>query len=257
MIKRRDVVAGMATLPLLSVGSGILNGAWAQEAALDGDSVPTAQGDIIVHPVDHASLVLGFGDAVIYVDPVGGAARYDGLPAPTAVLVTHEHGDHYDAPTLEGIAGGAPLIVNPAVYGMLPERLKANATAMANGDTGAVAGLPIRAVPAHNTTADRLRYHPEGRDNGYVLTLGGKLVYIAGDTEPTPGMLELTDIEVAILPMNLPFTMSPEQAAEAINTFKPRIVYPYHYGESDLTVLETAVGPDTELRLRDWYSKGA
>jgi len=258
MVKRRMVVAGMTSLPLMSLGSTSLMPAWAQApTALDGDAIATADGDIIVHPVDHASLVLGFGDAVIYVDPVGGAARYEGLPAPTAILVTHEHGDHFDAPTLEAIADGAPLIVNPAVYDMLPETLKANATAMANGDVGEVAGLPIRAVPAHNTTADRLQYHPEGRDNGYVLTLGDKLVYIAGDTEPTGEMLALSDIEVAFLPMNLPYTMAPEQAAEAINTFKPRIVYPYHYGESDLSVLETAVGPDTEIRLRNWYPNGS
>lgn len=257
MVKRRDVVAGLATLPLVPLGSTAFMPVWAQEqAALEGDPIPTDDGDIIVHPVDHASLVLGFGDAVIYVDPVGGAARYEGLPPPTAILVTHAHGDHYDAPTLEAIAGNAPLIVNPAVYAMLPETLKANAAAMANGDVGEVAGLPIKAVPAHNTTADRMQYHPEGRDNGYVLTLGGKQVYIAGDTEPTEEMLGLSDIEVAFLPMNLPYTMAPEQAAEAINTFKPRIAYPYHYGESDLSVLEATVGPDTEMRLRNWYPNG-
>jgi L-ascorbate metabolism protein UlaG (beta-lactamase superfamily) len=253
MVKRRDVVAGMAVLPLLGTAFGPLR---AQEAVLDGDAIATADGDITVHPVDHASLVLGFGDAVIYVDPVGGAARYEGLPAPTAILITHEHGDHYDAPTLEAIAGDAPLIVNPAVYDMLPEALKANATAMANGDAGEVVGLPIKAVPAHNTTADRMQYHPEGRDNGYVLTLGDKQVYIAGDTEPTEEMLALTDIAVAFLPMNLPYTMTPEQAVEAINTFKPAIVYPYHYGESDLAPLET-VGDHTEIRLREWYPNGA
>jgi len=256
MTKRREVVAGMAALPLFGLGSGFWAGARAREGALEGDAVPTEDGDIIIHPVDHASLVLGFGDAVVYVDPVGGAARYQGLPAPTAILVTHEHGDHYDAPTLEAIAGNAPLIVNPAVYDMLPEALKANATAMANGDTGVVTGFPIKAVPAHNTTPDRMQYHPVDRDNGYVLTLGGRQVYIAGDTEPTPEMLDLTDIEVAFLPMNLPYTMAPEQAAEAINTFKPKIAYPYHYGDSDLSVLEAAVGPDTEIRLREWYPSG-
>ena len=255
MVRRRNVMAGLATLPL--AGTLSFTPGWAQEAmALDGDAIATSEGDIIVHPVEHASLVLGFADAVIYVDPVGGAALYEGLPAPTAILVTHEHGDHYDAPTLEAIAGGAPLIVNPAVYDMLPEALKANATAMANGDTGEVTGLPIEAVPAHNTTADRMQYHPEGRDNGYVLTLGDKRVYIAGDTEPTEAMLGLADIEVAFLPMNLPYTMTPEQAVAAINTFKPRIAYPYHYGDSDLSPLET-VGDHTEVRLRDWYANNA
>lgn len=101
-----------------------------------------------------------------------------------------------------------------------------------------------------------MNYHPVGVGNGYVLTFGDKLVYIAGDTEPTDEMLALTDIDVAFLPMNLPYTMTPDQAVEAINTFKPKIVYPYHYGDSDLSVLETGVGEETEVRLRNWYPNG-
>jgi len=258
MVQRRDVVAGLATLPLVSLGTASFMPAWAQEGtALDGDSIATTDGDIIIHPVDHASLVLGFGDAVIYVDPVGGAARYEGLPAPTAILVTHGHGDHFDVPTLEAIAGTAPILTSQEVFDKLPEALKANATAIANGEEQSLNGIAVRAIAAHNITEDRMQYHPVGVGNGYVLTLGDKLVYVAGDTEPTEDMLALTDIEVAFLPMNLPYTMTPEQAAEAINTFKPRIVYPYHYGESDLSILETALEGDTELRLREWYPNGA
>lgn len=257
MMKRRDVVVGMATLPMVSLGATSFMPAWAQEPTLDGDAIPTADGDIIVHPVDHASLLLGFGDQVIYVDPVGGAALYEGLPAPTAILITHGHGDHFDLPTLEAIAGSAPILTSQEVFDKLPEALKSNATAIANGAEESLNGLPVRAIAAHNVTEDRMRYHPVGVGNGYVLTLGDKLVYVAGDTEPTDDMLALTGIEVAFLPMNLPYTMTPEQAAEAINTFKPAIVYPYHYGESDLSVLETAIGADTEVRLREWYPNGA
>jgi len=256
MVRRREMVAGMATLSLLSLGGGFATTALAQEATLDGDTIPTAQGDIIVHPVDHASLLLGYGDQTIYIDPVGGAERYAGLPAATAILITHGHGDHFDAPTLEAIAGDAPIITNQDVFDKLPEALRAQATAMANGDDGDINGIALSAVPAHNTTEDRMRYHPVGVGNGYLLTLGDKVVYVAGDTEPTPEMLAMTGIAVAFLPMNLPYTMTPEQAAEAINTFKPAIVYPYHYGESDLSVLETAIGADTELRLRNWYPNG-
>src|SRR5699024_8470986 len=125
--------------------------------------------DLTIHPVSRASLVLAWGGHVIYVDPVGGAEAYEALPAPTGILITHEHGDHYDAATLEAIAGDAPLVVNQAVYDMLPESLKANATALANGDTGTLSGIPLDAVPAYNTTPERQQYHPEGRDNGYVL----------------------------------------------------------------------------------------
>lgn len=254
MVRRRELVAGMATLSLLSLSGAALTSAAAQEAALDGDAIATAQGDIIVHPVEHASLLLGFGDQVIYVDPVGGAARYAGLPAPTAILITHGHGDHFDVPTLQAIARAAPIITNAEVFDKLPEPLKAQATAMANGEDGTVNGIAVSAIPAHNITADRMNYHPVGVGNGYLLTLGDKVVYVAGDTEPTPEMLALSGIAVAFLPMNLPYTMTPEQALEAINSFKPAIVYPYHYGESDLGVLETGIGPDTELRLRNWYS---
>lgn len=257
MVKRRNVVAGMAALPLVSWGSGLLGQAWAQETALDGDTVATADGDIVIHPVDHASLLLGFGSEVIYVDPVGGAARYADLPAPTAILITHGHGDHFDVPTLEAIAGSAPILTSQEVFDKLPEALKANAKPIANGGEDSLNGIPVRAIAAHNITEDRMNYHPVGVGNGYVLTLSDKLVYVAGDTEPTDDMLGLTGIEVAFLPMNLPYTMTPEQAAEAINTFKPAIVYPYHYGESDLTVLEGAVGEDTEVRLRDWYALSA
>jgi L-ascorbate metabolism protein UlaG (beta-lactamase superfamily) len=255
LVKRRNVVAGMATLPLMSgfLGGGFLGSALAQETVLDGDTVATADGDIIIHPVDHASLLLGFGSEVIYVDPVGGAARYDGLPAATAILITHGHGDHFDVPTLEAIAGTAPILTSKEVFDKLPEGLKANAKAIANGGEDSLNGIAVRAVAAHNVTEDRMNYHPVGVGNGYVISFSDKLVYVAGDTEPTEDMLGLSGIAVAFLPMNLPYTMTPEQAVEAINTFKPGIVYPYHYGESDLSVLEGGVGADTELRLRDWY----
>lgn len=258
MVQRREVVAGLATLPLVSLGTASVTPVWAQEQpALEGDAIPTADGDIVIHPVDHASLVLGFGTEVIYVDPVGGAARYEGLPPPTAILVTHGHGDHFDVPTLEAIAGGAPILTSQEVFDKLPESLKANASAIANGAEGSLNGIAVRALAAHNVTEDRMQYHPVGVGNGYVLMLGDKQVYVAGDTEPTEDMLALTDIEIAFLPMNLPYTMTPDQAVEAINTFRPSIVYPYHYGESDLSVLETGVGDHTEVRLRQWYPNGA
>jgi len=256
MVKRRELMAGMATLSLLSLGGAMGGPVLAQADSLDGDAIPTADGDIIIHPVEHASLVLGYGDAVIYVDPVGGAERYAGLPAPTAILITHGHGDHFDVPTLEAIAGTAPIIASQEVFDTLPEGLKAQASALANGEDGTLDGIAVSAVPAHNITADRLNYHPAGVGNGYLITLGDKVVYVAGDTEPTPEMLALTGIAVAFLPMNLPYTMTPEQALEAINTFKPAVVYPYHYGDSDLSVLDGAVNADTELRLRNWYPNG-
>jgi L-ascorbate metabolism protein UlaG (beta-lactamase superfamily) len=248
MVSRRVVVAGVAALPLVGMAR-----AWAQEETMS-DTVPTSGGDLIIHPIDHASLVLEWGEEVLYVDPVGGSTLYEGLPAPTAILITHGHGDHFDLPTLEAIAGDAVLVTNGEVFDQLPEALQANATAMANGETGSVGNIPVRAIAAHNITEDRMQYHPVGVGNGYILTFGDVQVYIAGDTEPTEDMLALTDIDIAFLPMNLPYTMTPEQAVEAINTFRPAVVYPYHYGESDLSPLETGVDEGIEVRLRDWYA---
>ncbi|WEK04348.1 MAG: MBL fold metallo-hydrolase [Candidatus Devosia phytovorans] len=254
MVQRRDVIAGMAAAPLVAWG---LAPAMAQpDVALDGDVILSDAGDITIHPVDHASLVIGFNGEAIYIDPVGGAALYEGLRQPTAILITHGHGDHFDIPTLEAIAGSAPILTSQEVFDKLPENLRANASAIANGDDTSLNGLVVSAVAAYNITQDRLQYHPKGVGNGYVLNLGEKLVYIAGDTEPTDEMLALKDIDIAFLPMNLPYTMTPEQAVEAINIFKPKIVYPYHFGDSDLSVLEAGIGPDSELRLRNWYPNG-
>ncbi|WP_172124541.1 MULTISPECIES: MBL fold metallo-hydrolase [unclassified Devosia] len=258
MAKRREVMAGMAALPLVAWAAGALAPAFAQEAGtLDGDRLATSGGDVIIHPVSHASLVLGYDDQVIYVDPVGGAELYADLPPPTAVLITHGHGDHFDVPTLEAIAGGGiPILTTQEVFDKLPEALKANATALANGDEGSLNGLPVAAIPAYNTSPDRLQYHPQGVGNGYLIKFGDDIVYVAGDTEPTPEMLALENVAVAFLPMNLPYTMTPEQAAEAVNTFKPGIVYPYHHRGSDLDAFEAAVGEGVEVRRANWYPEG-
>jgi len=257
MVTRRIVVAGMAGLPFAGFAANLAaSAAHAQEMPM-ADTLPTSAGDLVIHPIDHASLVLEFDGKAIYVDPVGGAELYASLPAPSAILITHGHGDHFDVPTLEAIVGDAPLITNGDVHSKLPEALKANATAMANGEDGTILDIPIRAIAAHNTTEDRMNYHPVGVGNGYVLSFGDSQVYVAGDTEPTQDMLGLSDIAVAFLPMNLPYTMTPQQAVEAINTFMPAIIYPYHYGESDLSPLETDVVEGVEVRLRNWYANRA
>jgi L-ascorbate metabolism protein UlaG (beta-lactamase superfamily) len=258
MITRRHIVIGMASLPAALFASTLVHPAFAQAAApaLTGDSLATADGDVIIHPVAHASLVLGWKNHVIYVDPVG-AALFAGLPPPTAILITHGHGDHFDLPTLEAVGGGAPILTSQEVFDKLPEALKANAKAIANGEEGMVDGLQVTAIAAHNTTPDRMNYHPVGVGNGYLIGFADKIVYIAGDTEPTPEMLALKNIAVAFLPMNLPYTMTAEQAAEAVNTFKPAIVYPYHDRGTDLEPFKAAADPAVEVRLRDWYPSGA
>lgn len=226
-----------------------------------GEAAPTTfeteGGTVTVIPVEHASLYLVAPGHVMLIDPVGDPALYADMPAPDLILITHEHGDHFDAETLAAVAPqDARLITNPAVHALLPPELQARATAMANGDELDLDTLRIEAVPAYNITPERLEYHPEGRDNGYVLTIADKRVYIAGDTEATDEMKALEDIEVAFIPMNLPYTMTPEQAAEGVAAFAPARVYPYHHRDTDLTVFTEALaasGAQTQVVILDWY----
>ena len=170
--------------------------------------------------------------------------------------MTDVHGDHLSPETLEAVADAKTTIVAPsAVAEKLPEKLRKQTTVLPNGETKSVAGISIEAVPMYNLTADRLKYHDKGRGNGYVVTLGGKRVYISGDTEDIPEMRALKDIDVAFVCMNLPYTMTVDQAASAVREFKPKIVYPYHYRGSDVEKFKKLVGEHSgvEVRLRDWY----
>ncbi|MBK4214488.1 MBL fold metallo-hydrolase [Paracoccus caeni] len=229
-----------------------------QEDAASAFTYPVDGGKVVIHPVDHASMVVETPGGAILVDPVGGAAAYAALPAPALILITHQHGDHFDLPTLEGLPA-VRIIANQAVFDQLPAEMQARATAMANGETAEVIGLTIEAIPAYNLTEERLQYHPPGRDNGYVLTIGGKRFYIAGDTEDIPEMRALENIEVAFLPMNLPFTMTVEQAADAVAAFKPVVVFPYHHRDSDVQefarLVETS-GTSSLVVIANWYPAG-
>lgn len=229
----------------------------AQEGAASF-SYPVEGGTVTFHPVSHASMVVETPGGVIYVDPVGGAEAYAGMPQPSLILITHEHGDHYDQPTLDALPA-ARIISNPAVHDMLPDAMTDRASTMANGDNAEAIGIQIEAVPAHNTTEDRMQYHPVGRDNGYILGIGGKRFYIAGDTEPTPEMQALTGIDVAFLPMNLPYTMTVQQAAEAVAAFKPAVVFPYHHRGSDIQEFARLVADSdagSEVVIANWYPAG-
>ncbi|CUH78844.1 MBL fold metallo-hydrolase [Tropicibacter naphthalenivorans] len=227
-----------------------------------GDMFETAMGPVTVHPVHHASIVLETPKGVIYVDPVGAAADYDGFPSADLVLVTHEHGDHYNADVLAAVVGeDTALITNPAVHDMLAEPLKAKALSMANGDSHAWGEVTIDAIPAYNTSEGRTNFHPQGRDNGYVLTMGDFKIYVSGDTEDIPEMRALTDVDLAFVCMNLPFTMPAEAAADAVKAFKPTYVYPYHYrgrdgGTQDPAHFAELVGDASQVQMGGWYKPG-
>ncbi len=244
--------------PLLALTLLASSASAAGAQTLTGDHIPTSGDDLIIHPVNHASFVMTWGPHPIYVDPVGGADLYDGLPRPHVILVTDIHGDHLNAETLTALATGpARIIAPPSVADQLPEALKSRTTVIANGEKTDFMGMSFEAIPMYNTTQDRLQYHPKGRGNGYVVSIGGKRIYISGDTEDIPEMRALRNIDVAFLCMNLPYTMTEEQAADAVKAFKPGIVYPYHYRGSDPQKFANLVDGASEVRLRDWYATGS
>ena len=244
--------------PLLAAGALAALAAQAAMAqgSVDGDRIETGNGDLVIQPIGHATFAMSWDGNTIYVDPVGGADAFQGLPSPDLVLVTDIHGDHMDADTLSGVVGENTRIVAPsAVAEDLPDALRGRVEVLANGEETQLLGIGIEAVPMYNLTEERLGYHEKGRGNGYVAEFGGTRVYIAGDTEDIPEMRALEDIDVAFVPFNLPYTMTEEQAADAVREFAPDIVYPYHYRGSDVERFAELVGDDSgiEVRIGEWY----
>lgn len=223
------------------------------------DTIAADDGALKIFPISHATLALQWKDHTIYVDPVGGAKAFLALPKPDLILVTDIHGDHFSKETLAELSAPNTKIVCPAaVAGQMSPDLRKSASILTNGQTAQLLGVQIEAIPMYNLTTERLKFHNKGRGNGYVVTLGGKRIYLSGDTEDIPEMLGLKNIDVAFVCMNLPYTMTVEQAAKAVRTFKPRVVYPYHYRGSDVNKFKELVGTDAgvEVRLREWYPKG-
>jgi len=225
------------------------------------DTIKTSEGNVIVQPIFHAALVLQWNGKSIYIDPYNGADAYKSLQKPDLVLITDIHGDHMDLNTLQALdLSNTTLIVPQAVADKLPAELKQKIVVLNNGNSTQQAGISISAIPMYNLPNDSTARHTKGRGNGYILTLGGKRFYISGDTEDIPEMRSLKNIDVAFICMNLPYTMSVEQAASAVLEFKPKIVYPYHYrgqgGFSDTKQFKTLVNKgdaSIDVRLKDWY----
>jgi len=216
----------------------------------ESDVLATSAGKLTMTFLGHGTLMFSLDGTVIHVDPYGRVADYTKLPKADIVLITHEHGDHLDEAALAAIRTDATQVVLTA----LCAGRVSGGIVMANGDSRTVDGIVIDAVPAYNIQhkrPDGTPYHPKGNGNGYILTMGDKRVYIAGDSENTPEMKALTDIDVAFLAMNLPYTMTPEMAADAALAFKPAIVYPYHYGDTDCSKLvDLLAGSGIEVRIR-------
>ncbi len=215
------------------------------------DVIKTSGGDLLITFLGHGSLFFEFGGKVIHVDPFSRLADYAKLPKADVILITHQHRDHLDPDALQKIRTKKTKVV---LTETCAEELEGGIV-MKNGDKHKVEEIEVEAVPAYNLVHKRENgqvFHPKGEGNGYVMTFGDKRVYIAGDTENIPEMKALKDIDIAFLPMNLPYTMTPEMVADAVNAFKPKILYPYHYGETDTSrLLELlADNEDVEIRIR-------
>jgi L-ascorbate metabolism protein UlaG (beta-lactamase superfamily) len=216
------------------------------------DVIATSAGDLTISFIGHGTLMFLFGDRVIHIDPVSREGDYKALPDADLILVTHEHGDHLDpAAIAEVTKEGTLVVVSGSCEGMLD-----GAQVMLNGDMQTIAGFQIEAVPAYNIVNERspgMPFHPKGSGNGYVVTFGETRVYVAGDSENTPEMKSLENIDVAFLPMNLPYTMTPEMVADAARAFRPKILYPYHFGETDTDQLVRLLDDEEgiEVRIRE------
>lgn len=214
----------------------------------ESDSFLTQGGRLTIHFIGHGTLMFEYGGKIIHIDPVSREADYSKLPKADLILVTHAHSDHLDKRAIDKIRkGDTQIILNQESAAKLGE-----GRVMRNGDVHNVLGLTIQAIPAYNTTKGREQYHPEGRDNGYLISFNDKRVYVAGDTENHPQMMNLEDIDIAFLPMNQPYTMTPEQVAAAARAFRPKVLYPYHYGNTDPNRLVELLQdvPEVEVRIR-------
>ncbi len=250
-MKKQRFILLLSATAVLALGTSLAPEA--RSATYPSDVIKTSSGDLKITPINHATLYLEQGGKVIAVDPTG-QGDYSDLPKADLILITDIHGDHMDRASIDKIKKPSTIVVAPpAVAKTITE-----AQTVSNGEKKTIAGIEIEAVPMYNLTrgpAAGQLFHDKGRGNGYILTLGGKRVYLSGDTEVTTEMKALKNIDVAFLCMNLPYTMTPQEAAEAVKAFKPKIVYPYHYKGQDTEQFAAALKgtPGVEVRLRNWY----
>lgn len=221
----------------------------AAEQQFESDKIKTSGGDLIITFIGHGTLMMSWGGKIIHVDPVSGEADYSKLPKADLIIITHEHSDHFDLRAIDLVKmAKTKIVANENVAKQLSKIIM-----MKNGDIQILEGFRIEAVPAYNIEHMRtpgVPFHPKGAGNGYIVTFGDKRVYIAGDTENTPEMKKLTGIDIAFLPMNLPYTMTPEMVADAAKSFRPKILYPYHYGNTNIPTFLDLLKGETAIEVR-------
>lgn len=232
------------------------------EDVMEGETAATEEpAEIDIDPISHATAVINWGETTIYLDPVGGAEAFAEMERPDMVLITDIHGDHMSAETLGALnLQDIPVIAPQAVKDELPDSLATKITVMNNGEMLDQNGISIEAIPMYNLREEAKQFHPKGRGNGYVLEKDGQRLYIAGDTEDIPEMRNLQNIDIALVPMNLPYTMPVDAAADAVIEFAPEKVYPYHFrgkdGKADVERFKQLVNEgnqDVEVVMANWY----
>ena len=243
-MKKTMIICLLAVLGLTAMG---------QTNPYEMDEFKTPGGKTLTfHALVHASIRLQYDGKEIFIDPVtrqgGKTIDYTAMPKADYILVTHEHGDHFDKAALQQLTGEQTrLVANRRCA-----ELYGSGEAMANGDIIKLADeITLEAVPAYNISEGRTQFHPKGRDNGYILTLDGLRIYIAGDTEDIQEMTDIKDIDIAFLPCNQPYTMTPEQLVKAARTVKPKVLFPYHYGRTDLGAVPAQL-PGIDVRIRHY-----
>ncbi len=228
---------------------------------VNDQEIKNQNSDIKVIPIEHATTVLEWQDITIYVDPVGGAEAFEGQRQPDLILITDIHGDHLSVETLEALnTTKAKIMVPQAVADKIPENFTPQLDVLNNGDSKERYGINVEAIPMYNLREEALKFHTKGRGNGYVLNINGQRIYFSGDTEDIREMRALENIDMAFVCMNLPYTMTPESAADAVLAFKPKQVYPYHYrgrpDVSDVAKFKTLINTgntNIEVVQLDWY----
>jgi L-ascorbate metabolism protein UlaG (beta-lactamase superfamily) len=214
------------------------------------DSYETAAGPLVVIPIHHATFVMEWNGETIHCDPVGDAKRFADLAPPTLIVLTHHHGDHLDIEALRELVGEETAVIAPRmVHEQLPPEIADRTTVLANGEKTSWHDIGIEAIPMYNTTPERQKFHVKGAGNGYLFDFAGTMVYLASDTEPTAEMDRLGKVDIAFFPMNLPYTMTPEQVLACIEKTAPRYAYPFHYR---FPFDQPAFEP-THIVERNWY----
>lgn len=213
----------------------------------ESDFFDTLKGKLEIVFLGHGSLLLAYDGSNIYIDPVNQYANFSKYPKADLILITHEHNDHLDPKAIAALSKPETRII----LSEASRKKLGHGEVLQHGHSIDVAGVTVLAVPAYNITSSRMGYHPrERKDNGYVLSIGSLRIYIAGDTEPIPEMANIGKIDIAFLPMNLPFTMTPTQVAQAARIIKPRILYPYHFGSTDTSDITRLLSSDKDIEVR-------